>query len=260
MRDPGLDPRPDLDPGTAGAPGSGDRNGPAPAKAPGGKPAPHRRPPRFPWGGAKRALKWLGYALGLTAVAVPAFLCRLESWLSGREEVFLLWAQALALAPGLPGKYLRKCFYYLTLESCPLSCDVGFLSYFTDRRVRVGERVYIGTAVSMGAAVLGDGALIGSRASVLTGAHQHRFEPDGKLTPFERDAQRRTRVGEETWIGEAAVVMADVGSRCIVAAGSVVSSPVTDGCIVGGNPARFVGRSAACDAANSAPAPGRPGP
>jgi maltose O-acetyltransferase len=34
-----------------------------------------------------------------------------------------------------------------------------------------------------------------------------------------------------------------VGSRSIVAAGSVVSRTVPDACIVGGNPARFVGRS-----------------
>jgi maltose O-acetyltransferase len=37
--------------------------------------------------------------------------------------------------------------------------------------------------------------------------------------------------------------MADVGSRCIVAAGSVVASVVPDGCKVGGNPARFIGKT-----------------
>ena len=124
-----------------------------------------------------------------------------------------------------------------------MSCDIGFLSCFTDRRARVGERVYIGPAVNMGVVTLGDGALVGTRASILSGANQHRFGADGKLTPYERDTRRRTQVGAETWIGEAAVVMADVGGRCIVAAGSVVSSPVPEGCIVGGNPARFVGKS-----------------
>ena len=50
-------------------------------------------------------------------------------------------------------------------------------------------------------------------------------------------------VGSQTWIGEAAVVMADVGSQCIVAAGSVVASRVADRSIVAGNPCRYVGRS-----------------
>jgi acetyltransferase-like isoleucine patch superfamily enzyme len=207
-------------------------------------PAPCCRPLCALSRGLKQALKVLGDVLGLTGMAVPAYLCRLGSWLSGRDELFLLGAQALALVPGLPGKYLRKCFYYLTLESCSLNCDIGFLSYFTDRRVTVGQHVYIGPACSIGPASIGDGALIGSRASILSGAYQHQFGPDGKLTPFEPAAQPRARVGADTWIGEAAVLMADVGSRCIVAAGSVVASPVPDGCIVGGNPARFVGKSA----------------
>ena len=40
--------------------------------------------------------------------------------------------------------------------------------------------------------------------------------------------------------GEGAVVMANVGAQCMVAAGAVVSSPVPDGIMVAGNPARFV--------------------
>jgi acetyltransferase-like isoleucine patch superfamily enzyme len=36
--------------------------------------------------------------------------------------------------------------------------------------------------------------------------------------------------------------MADVGSRSIVGAGSVVSTSVPDGCLVAGNPARFLRR------------------
>ena len=34
--------------------------------------------------------------------------------------------------------------------------------------------------------------------------------------------------------------MADVGDRCIVASGAVVTSPVGDGQVVGGNPARVI--------------------
>lgn len=202
-----------------------------------------RRPTGVLVGWLQRTLKVLGNVLGLTAVALPAMLCGLESWFSGRDELFLLCGQALALMPGLPGKYLRKCFYYWTLEACPLNCDLGFLSYFSDRRVHMGERVYIGADVHIGTATLGEGTLIGSRASIINGRHQHQFGPDGRLTAFDSTAIPRVHIGDETWIGEAAILMADVGSRCVVAAGSVVSIPVPDGCIVGGNPARFVGRT-----------------
>jgi virginiamycin A acetyltransferase len=190
--------------------------------------------------GVRRALKGAGLALGLTAVVLPAASCWAEVWLSAGDGLFAFWGQTLALAPGLPGKYLRKGFYFLTLRRCSLSCDIGFMSYFNDRRAEVGRRVYIGFGVSLGAVLLGDGCLIGSRVSIINSGDQHRLDPDGRLTAFDRTAVQVVRVGQETWIGEAAVLMADVGSRCIIAAGAVVSSPVPDGCLVGGNPARFI--------------------
>ncbi|MCI0683308.1 MAG: hypothetical protein L0Y71_14490 [Gemmataceae bacterium] len=204
-----------------------------------------------------RLLKGLCLALGLIVVLAPALLCKLEALLSRRNEMFLFWGQSFALAPGLPGKYLRKCFYRLTLDSCAMSCDLGFMSYFSDRRARVGPRVYVGFGVSVGYAILGEGSLIGSRASILNGGRQHRHGPDGKLTGFDPRTCQLIHVGAETWIGEAAVLMADVGSHCIVAAGSVVSAPVPDNRIVGGNPARFIGK--AIDDIVPADGDGRPG-
>jgi serine acetyltransferase len=38
------------------------------------------------------------------------------------------------------------------------------------------------------------------------------------------------------------VIMADVGPRCMVAAGAVVAAPLPEGVMVAGNPARFVRR------------------
>lgn len=179
-------------------------------------------------------------ALGMVVVSLPAAVCWLEERLSERNEVFLFWGQTFALVPGLPGKYLRKCFYRLTLSSCSLSCDLGFMSFFNDRRSEVGARVYIGTYVGLGLVSLGEGVLVGSRVSLLNGGDQHEYGPDGRLTPFQPSKVRRVHIGPETWIGEAAVVMADVGSRCIVGAAGVVSRPVPDGCVVVGNPARFI--------------------
>jgi acetyltransferase-like isoleucine patch superfamily enzyme len=47
-------------------------------------------------------------------------------------------------------------------------------------------------------------------------------------------------VHEDAWIGEAALVVADVGPGAMVTAGAVVSTPVRGGIVVAGNPARFV--------------------
>jgi virginiamycin A acetyltransferase len=139
-------------------------------------------------------------------------------------------------------KYLRKCYYRLTLRAFPLSSEVGFLSQFTHRGAEVGERVYVGSGTHLGTITIGEGALIGSRVSVLSGKNQHQLGPDGRLTHCAPESLQPLRIGAETWIGEGALIMADVGNRCIVAAGSVVSLPIPDGCLVGGNPARFVRR------------------
>ena len=215
-----------------------------PASSPAAAPPTSRREPARPSFGARlrRAVKGLLTGAGLLLTAAPGFCCRLEAWLTGGNELFLLCGQTLALAPGLPGKYLRKCFYYWTLESASLSCDIGFLSYFSDRRVTIAARVYVGPGTVVGTATLGEGCLIGNRVSIINGGRQHGFRADGRLTPFDRAAAPRVRVGAETWIGEGAILMADVGARCIVAAGSVVSTPVPNECVVGGNPARFVAK------------------
>jgi virginiamycin A acetyltransferase len=191
---------------------------------------------------AATLLKAIGIALGLAIAALPALTCWVEARLSSRAELFLFWGQAFALVPGLPGKYMRKCFYFLTLQSCSLRCDLGFLSYFSDRRSEVGDGVYVGFGVSIGLVSLADGCLVGNRTSIINGGWQHTLGHDGRLTPFDRASALRVRIGAETWIGEGAIVMADVGSRCIIGAGSVVSTPVPDGCLVAGNPARFVRR------------------
>ncbi len=193
----------------------------------------------------KQILKVASNGVGLAAAFLPALTCWLESRLlgRGREEVFRFWAEVFALFPSTLGDYLRKCFYRLTLRSCSLECTIRFMSQFTDREAEVAKGVYVGTFALVGTASLGEGCLVGSRVSILSGSSQHEFDEDGHLTAADRTAFQRVRIGSETWIGEAAVIMADVGSRCIVSAGAVVSHPAPDGCIVAGNPCRFVGKT-----------------
>jgi len=161
---------------------------------------------------------------------------------SSRGEFMMFCGQALALLPGLPGSYLRVCFYFLTLKSCSLSCSIGFLSCLNDRQAELGQGVIIGSHVTIGRVSIGARSLIGSRSSLMSGGRQHQFGPDGRLTSFNRAEAQHVRVGEDTWIGESSMVMADVGSRCIISAGSVVTNAVPDRQIWGGNPARFIKR------------------
>lgn len=53
----------------------------------------------------------------------------------------------------------------------------------------------------------------------------------------------KIKIGNNVYIGNNAIILAGVtiGNDVLIAAGSVVTKSVSDGCIVGGNPARVIG-------------------
>jgi virginiamycin A acetyltransferase len=111
-----------------------------------------------------------------------------------------------------------------------------------NRNARLDGGAYVGSYALIGWVWIQENSLIGSRVSIPSGGHQHRFLPSGQWTPTDDTTLTRVVIGRNTWVGEAAVVMADVGSGCMVAAGAVVSAAVPNGVMVAGNPARFVRR------------------
>src|SRR6266550_2763624 len=121
----------------------------------------------------KELVKSFMSLLGLAVMAFPAATCWLERCLGSGDQVFLSWGQFCALLPGLPGAYLRRAFYWLTLQHCARDCHIGFLSLVTSRETRIETGVYIGPMVVIGIATLGRGTLIGTRAGILNGGNQH---------------------------------------------------------------------------------------
>jgi len=188
------------------------------------------------------ALKAIADAVALLLVVPLGAASGLEHRLRPRAEgVFHFCAHAVALLPGLPGAYLRRAFYRLTLDRCDRLCHIGFGAMFTHRTVTVERGVYVGMWALVGSADLREGTSIGSRASLLSGSELHEFR-DGVWTPFDAAKLRQIVLGPHAFVGEGAIVMADVGARTMVTAGAVVSSPVPDGIVIAGNPARFVRR------------------
>ena len=53
----------------------------------------------------------------------------------------------------------------------------------------------------------------------------------------------KIKIGNYSYIGENCMIMAGVtiGQRCIIGGGSVVTKSIPDGCMVAGNPAKFIG-------------------
>jgi virginiamycin A acetyltransferase len=176
------------------------------------------------------------------ALASPcAFSCWLEERLSDdSESMFLFWAHVFSVFPGLPGVFLRRAYYRLTLDRCAANFYVGFGALFTHRCAVVEQNAYIGPYALVGSAHLGEGCLIGSRASLLSGTALHALDERGRWGPCDKTRLRQIKIGDYAWIGEGAIVMANIGVGTMVAAGAVVEQDARAGILVAGNPSRFV--------------------
>lgn len=151
------------------------------------------------------------------------------------------FSQLMSLFPGLSGQYLRRAFYSWVLPRCGEGCVVSFGTVFSHPTVEIGEHAYLGVFCCIGDVSIGDDVLVGSHVSITNGSRQHgtsRLDIPVREQPGEWP---RVTIGRDTWIGDRAVVMADVGEHCVVGAGAVVTRPVPDFAIVVGSPARIVG-------------------
>lgn len=116
--------------------------------------------------------------------------------------------------------------------------------YARRKGVKIGKDCYIGTKHFPSEPYLieiGDNVRIAGETSFFTHGgiwSLRKIYKDSKLDHF-----GKIKVGNNTYIGEKCMIMPGVtiGERCIVGGGSVVTKSVPDGCMVAGNPAKFIG-------------------
>jgi virginiamycin A acetyltransferase len=182
----------------------------------------------------KRLLKALLNAISLTL----AYPLALSTGFGRSRALFQIWAQALALVPGLPGNYLRIAYYSLVLEGCTMESRIEFGSFFSHPKAKVGHRVYIGSYCILGRTQIGDRTQIGSGVQILSGARQHGRGADGRIESSNLDHFVQVAIGPDCWIGASAIVMADLGEQVTIGAGSVVTRPIPAKSTAVGSPAR----------------------
>jgi virginiamycin A acetyltransferase len=186
-------------------------------------------------------IKTLMNGVCLALVSPCAFSCWLEERITdGSESMFLFWAHIFSVFPGVPGVFLRRAYYRLTLDRCASNFYIGFGALFTHRCAVVEQNAYIGAYALVGSAHLGEGCLIGSRASLLSGTALHELDEQGRWGPCDKTRLRQIEIGDYAWIGEGAIVMANIGAGTMVAAGAVVEQDARAGILLAGNPSRFV--------------------
>lgn len=185
----------------------------------------------------RRGIKALVFGMALLAVVPLIGLTWLEKRVSRSESIFVLFGQGLALVPGFPGRWLRGAYYFGTLDACSWEVHIGFGTLFTHRGAAISPRVSLGAYCIVGHAHIGKDVMIGSRVSIPSGKRQH-LDESGRLAPVTRFEP--VTVGSHCWLGEGAILLADVGSGCIVSAGAVVIDAMPAGKLIGGNPARVI--------------------
>jgi acetyltransferase-like isoleucine patch superfamily enzyme len=191
---------------------------------------------------AKRCVQAIFLCLAFPAALLAGF---------GRMKLgFEFFAQAFALVPGVIGDYLRVAYYKLTLTACPLDWCIQFGSFFAHPQATVGQHVYIGSYCVLGLVDIGDRTHIASAVQVLSGSHQHDRDSTGMMD-LKHVTFSRVTIGADCWLGGGAIVMAPVGNRSTIGAGSVVVRAIPGGSIAVGAPARVVARADTDDDVNT---------
>jgi acetyltransferase-like isoleucine patch superfamily enzyme len=178
---------------------------------------------------------------------LASYLCRLAVWplaflsnIGSSETLFATFSQYLALVPGVTGSYLRVAYHSMTLDACPLEGRIAFGTFFSHKKVELGEGFYIGSYCIIGMAKIGANATIGSNVHLLSGRNQHNYSEVDIPIQKQGGSYRQLNIGENCWIGNGSIVMADLGKQNVVAAGSVVVEAVDDYKVIAGNPARIL--------------------
>ena len=171
-----------------------------------------------------------------------AIISRLEEvFLQGKSELlFNMCSQIMAILPGAPGAFLRRAFYTMTLDKCSSHCHIGFGTIISHRCTIIEKHAYIGNYALIGSAHLGEHCLIGSRVSILSGEALHVLDENDMWSPYSAELLSRVTISRNVWIGEGAIISADIGESCMIGAGSVVASSLKPNIMVAGNPARFI--------------------
>lgn len=153
--------------------------------------------------------------------------------------------RGLIVPSGPPGDARRGALYRPHLLSCGENFKVAEQSLiYSPEKLRAGDHVYVGfcTYLGNGPITLEDEVLIGNHVSITAANHLEKEQS----FRFGGSELLDVRIGRGTWIGAHACIMAGVtlGAGCLVAAGAVVTKSYGDRVVLGGVPAKVIGRLA----------------
>jgi virginiamycin A acetyltransferase len=179
-----------------------------------------------------------GGALVVMSPVIASFAVRAR--LLGPDRALQSTSEWTALIPGLIGQYLRRAFLSQALAGCHPTSVVEFGTTLCRAGARLDAHVYVGVGCRLGLVHLEHDVLVASGVHIPSGSATHAFDDPSRPIREQGRAEYLVRIGAGAWIGERAVVMADVGREAVVGAGAVVTRPVPDWAVSAGVPARVL--------------------
>ena len=194
---------------------------------------------------AKRVFR----ALAIIAILPTIVSFRLRAMVIGRDRALAGSTQALAIIPGIVGQYLRRAFLSQAIEYCAPDATIECGTLFSKASARIDGRAYIGPRCHLGLVHIGRDVLLAAGVHVPSGGAIHGTSDVTRPIREQEGTVALVRIGEGSWVGSVAVVMADIGCHSVVGAGSVVTKPVPDFVIAAGVPAKVIRGRRPSDAA-----------
>jgi acetyltransferase-like isoleucine patch superfamily enzyme len=175
----------------------------------------------------------LAFPIGLLFI----LLGNLSKLIDSYSEVSIL----ISKIPFTFGEKCRYLYYRKTLKSLGKNVVFKYGSFCQYPDITIGNRVRIGYYNTLGEVNIGDDVLIGGYVNFISGRKQHSFDDPEQLISTQKSHGRSPiNVGSDAWIGSNCVIMADLGSRCVLGAGSVVVKAAESCGVYAGNPAKLI--------------------
>lgn len=168
------------------------------------------------------------------------FLYQSMALFVNNRKAFSSMMQIVSLFPGISGEWIRRGVLQWVTGDRLENCCISFGCLFSDPELEIGSGVYFGPKCDIGNVKIDQDCIIGSGVYITSGLHQHIFHNSHIPIRDQGGSFTKIHIGADSWIGNAAVVSANIGSGCVIGAGSVVIDAIPDLAVAVGNPAKVV--------------------
>lgn len=167
-------------------------------------------------------------------------------WTLSKKIAYVLYS---ILAKWLPesshltfAKKIRRFFAKRVIDQIGIDVNIERGAMFSPG-LKIGNHSGIGIKAEVyGTVTIGDDVMMGPEVIIYTQNHKHEVGLPFYKQGFEKPAP--VSIGNNVWVGRRAMFMpgSSVGSNVVIAAGAVVTGNFGDNVIIGGVPAKIIGK------------------